>query len=123
MEITKEHLEELAKKHGCKSIEIRKATEEDIHIDPHVNFNACLRLIGSDYPELERATIVITDEAEEVIVGVKAVGCLPDGGKSWFGDVVRLSKSEPISKIFDGMRSAFKNVEALINDQNKDVEA
>ena len=125
MQITKEELDKLAKKFGGRSIEIREATEEDTRIirDPHVNFSACFRLIGSDYPEFERAEIIITDEPEEVIVGVKAVGYLPDGSKSWFGDLVHVDKSEPISKIFDGIKAAFKNVEAMINEPNEDVEA
>ena len=124
MEITKEQLDELAKKHGGRSIEIVKApADENLQaiLDPFVNFKAKFRLHEKDYPELEEATIIITEEADKCIVAVKALGCLPDGSRSWFGDICEMSKNEPISKLFDGLKSTFKNVETLIQDPDKGV--
>ena len=125
MEITKEQLDALAKKYRVGSIEIRETTEEEMNAfpDPIARITACFRLYEKDYPKLENANIVITEEDDKCIVGVKAVGYLPDGSRSWFGDLCEVSKNEPISKLFDGLNSAFKNVEGLIKEQNKDVEA
>ena len=85
--------------------------------------SAIFRLAKKDYPNLESATIVITEEADECTIGVKALGCLPNGSKAWFGDLCRVSKEEPISKIFDSLETMFKNVETLIKENDKGVKA
>ena len=125
MEITKEQLDALAKKYRVGSIEFRKATEEEMNDfpDPFAKITACFRLYEKDYPKLEKANIVITEEDDKCIVGVTAAGSLPDGSRSGFGDLCEVSKNEPISKLFDGLKSVFKNVERLIKEPNKDVEA
>jgi hypothetical protein len=99
------------------SIKIVEADKEPSRI------TAIFRLPKGDYPELEDATIVITEEADNCIVGVKGLGCLPDGRQTWFGDLCRVSKDEPISKLFDSLGAMFKNVENLINENDKGVKA
>lgn len=124
MNFTKEQLDALAKKHGGRSIEIVKAsTDENLQaiVDPFANFAAKFRLHKKDYPQLEKATIIITEKDDKCIVAVKALGCLPDGSWSWFGDICEMSKNEPISKLFDGLKSTFENVETLIQDPDKGV--
>lgn len=116
--IAQEHLDELAKKHGVGSIEIQESTEEVVH-DPIAKIPATFRLYEKDYPALERATIVISEEKDECWVAVKAIGQLPDGSRSWFGDLCCVNKNESIDKLFDALQSVFKNVEAMINSPNK----
>ena len=125
MKITKEDLDALAKKYGGISIQIGAATEEKINLapDPIVNISACFRINKNDYPEMEETTIVITEDDDKCTVGVKAMGHSPDGRCSWFGDLCHVSKNEPISKFFDGLRDCFENVSKLIEESTKDVEA
>ena len=85
--------------------------------------SAIFRLPKWDHPELENATIVITEDADKCMIGATAQGCLPDGSKAWFGDLCKVSMDEPISKLFDSLETMFKNVETLIKENDKGVKA
>ena len=104
------------------------ASNEEEAAEP-VRYAAIFRLGKKDYPELKRATIVITDEGDKVIIGVKAVGRVfkkTDGGISvreeQFGDLCCVSKSEPVSNFFDIIKGLFGSISELIN-ESSDVEA
>ena len=86
-------------------------------------------LLNNEYPELKRATIVISDTGDNVTIGVKAVGRVfenTDEGISvherQFGDVCIVSKTEPISNLFENIKGLFISVSDLIK-AFSDVEA
>lgn len=95
-----------------------------------IRHEAIFRLNKYDYPELERAVIVITDEADKVCIAVKAVGRVCEKNdigfnvhEEQFGDYCFVNKNEPISKFFDSLQDTYKQVSRLIDEANKDVEA
>ena len=96
-----------------------------------IRYEAVIQDSSEELPNMKRATIVLTNDADKIFVGVKAVGRiyerLDNGGlkvhEEYFGDYTTVNKSEPISKIFDALKQMFENTEKLIEEANKDVKA
>lgn len=93
-----------------------------------IRYAAVFRL-NDEFPELKRATIVISDTGDKVAIGVKAIGRVfesTDEGISvhevQFGDACYVSKTEPISNLFENIKGLFESVSNLIKEAN-DVKA
>ena len=88
--------------------------------------NAVIRL-GDEYcSERNRTTIVITDEGDKVLVGVKAIAHVfekNDYGtlnvhEEQHGDLIAIDRDASISKIFDTLREMLDAVPEIIDRTN-----
>lgn len=133
--ITIEEVEKLAKEHGVEInyIEaLNKAIAEKHEKEMPMRCVASFNLSRKDYPEMKRTTIIVTDDGgNEVFIGVKVTGRVYkelEGGlrgvsEADFGDYCKISKNEPISKLFEGLKNVYENASKLIKEANKDVKA
>ena len=89
----------------------------------HNNINAVIRLGNEDYPERKRTAIVITDEGDNVYVGVKAIarvyerndeGNISIHEEQW-GEISALHKDAPIGCLFDSLKELFDKVPEIID--------
>lgn len=85
--------------------------------------NAMFRLSKENYPERKRTTIVITDDGDDVHVGVKAIARvfeLNDEGnlnvhEEQWGDIRTLHKDVPLGCLFDSLKELFDTVPEIID--------
>ena len=93
--------------------------------------NGVFRLGKEDYPERKRTNIIITDDGDNVCVGVTAVANVyeldEDGNitihpEQW-GDLKKISKDAPVGCIFDSLKELFETVPEIIDRRNKSDEA
>ena len=131
--ITIEEVDKLAKEHGVEInyIEaLNKAIAEKHEKEKPMSCVAAFNLSRKDYPDMKRATIIVTDDGgDEVFIGVKVIGRVwkaLEGGafgfsEANFGDYCKINKDEPISKLFEGLKKAYENTAKLIEEANKDV--
>lgn len=88
-----------------------------------IRINAVFLLGNEDYPERKRTTIVITDDGDDVHVGVKAIARVyekNDAGGFMVHDEQRgnyctLRKDSPIGCIFDTLKDLFDKVPEIID--------
>ena len=86
------------------------------------SIEAVFRLPKDKYPERKRTTIVITDEGDKVIVGVKALarvfekaenGCINVTQEQW-GEYSEIDRDAPVSKLLDTLNELFDKVPEII---------
>lgn len=96
-----------------------------------IQYEANIKDLTGELPDMKRATVIITNRSDGVLIGVKTVGCVYErtdsGGfkihEEQFGDYALVNKSEPVSKIFDCLKEMLVNTGKLILEANKDVKA
>ena len=132
--ITIAEVEKLAKEHGVEIDyldALNTAIAKKHEMQQPMNYETVFRLGREDYPELKRATIVITDMGNCVTVGVKAIGrvfeAVEAGGfnvrEELFGDYCELNKDVPLNRLFVSLKELLVKVSNSIDECNKDVEA
>ncbi|MBR2311318.1 MAG: hypothetical protein IKA47_12445 [Oscillospiraceae bacterium] len=129
--ITIAEVEKLAKEHGVEIDyldALNTAIAKKHEMQQPMNYETVFRLGREDYPELKRATIVITDMGNCVTVGVKAIGRVFEAGglnvrEELFGDYCELGKDVPLDRLFGSLKELFVKVSNSIDECNKDVEA
>lgn len=84
--------------------------------------NCVFRLSEEKYPELKDASIIISEESDDVHIGVKASGrvfTMENGTltvrPTWFGDIGHVSKSATVEELFEVLNSTFKSVQQMID--------
>lgn len=87
-----------------------------------IKLNALFRLGKDDYPERKRTTIVVTDNGDDVIVGVKAISRVyenDDKGltvhEEQWGDICTIRKDAPLGCLFDSLKELFDKVPEIID--------
>lgn len=88
-----------------------------------IKINALFRLGKDDYPERKRTTIVITDDGDDVIVGVKAISRVYENDDKGYltvreeqcGDICAIRKDAPIGCLFDSLKFLFDKVPEIID--------
>ena len=120
--ITQEELNALAKKYGGISIEISEVPAEEIKVDPITSFSSIFRLNKNAYAVMEDTKIVITEEDDQCVIGVTAIGRFPDGRVCQFGDLMHVSKNETIGNFFQKLGEVMQNTSDFIK-ENTSVEA
>ena len=91
-----------------------------LHENP-VRYDAVLRLNNGEFPELERAIIVITDNGDDALIGVKAL-CHKTGTKDGrifvsmeqVGDYCKISKRHTVDQFFDSLKKVLENVSNMV---------
>ena len=89
----------------------------------NIRVNAVFRLGKEDYPERERTTIVITDDGDEVLVGVKAITRVFERNDKGYtiihdelhGDYCTLRKDMTLGCLFDSLKELFDKVPEIID--------
>jgi hypothetical protein len=84
--------------------------------------NCVFRLSEEKYPELKDASIIISEEGDQVYIGVKCMGriySVENGSITvrpmQFGDIGHVSKSATVEELFEVLNSTFKSVQQLID--------
>ena len=96
-----------------------------------IKISAVFQLGKEDCPERKRTTIVITEEGDEVHVGVKAIARVfemnEDGNlaahEAQYGDIRTLHKDASLGCLFDSLKELFETVPEIIDNTSKDVKA
>lgn len=88
--------------------------------------NCVFRLPEEKYPELQDASIIISEEGDQVYIGVKCMGRIASVENGFvtvrpmqFGDVGHVSKSATVEELFEVLNSTFKSVQQLINQSTR----
>lgn len=124
--ITINEVEKLAKEHGVEInyIEaLNKAIAEKEMQKMPMNCEAVFRFKREDYPERKRTTIVITDSGDDVLIGVKTIARVFEGGdggglsvhEEQCGDFRSLHKDVPLGCLFDTLKELFDTVPEIID--------
>ena len=87
------------------------------------------RLSNKEYPERKRTTIVITDEGDQITVGVKAVvriyEAMDDGAisvsQAQYGDYLRLKRTDTLDNLFSCIKKLFGEIPEIIDKRNTDT--
>lgn len=93
-------------------------------------YDAVVQLIQKDYPELKNASLVITDDGDNVFIAVKATVPVFRTEEEHLcammkqvGDYCSVSKSDPITKLFDAIKEMFESVCKLAEEVKNGVKA
>ena len=89
----------------------------------YIKINAEFQLSEKECPERKRTTIVITEDGDDVHVGVKAIARVFESDKDGnltvhqeqYGDIRTLHKDAPIGCIFDSLKELFETVPETID--------
>lgn len=87
------------------------------------------QLSKNEYPERKRTTIVITDDGDQIIVGVKAVARVyerSEGGavsihQEQYGDYLRLKREDTMDSLFSCIKKLFDEIPEVIEKKNEDA--
>ena len=93
---------------------------KDFFKDP-IRYEAVLQLTNGEFPELKRATVVITDNGDDALVGIKAL-YRKTGTKDGYifasmeqvGDYCRVSKSCTVDEFFGRLKKVLENVSDMV---------
>ena len=85
--------------------------------------DAILQMPQSEYPERKRTTVIITEDSEEVHIGVKAIARVFEMDdqnnltchQETYGDVKTISKDAPVGCIFDSLKELFESVPEIVD--------
>lgn len=88
-----------------------------------INLNALFRLGKDDYPERKRTTIIVTDDGDNVRIGVKAIARVYEkdaGGnlnvhEEQYGSLCTMHKDAPIGCLFDSLKKLFDEVPEIVD--------
>ena len=88
-----------------------------------INLNALFRLGKDDYPERKRTTIIVTDDGDNVRIGVKAIARVYEkdaGGnlnvhEEQYGSLCTMHKDAPIGYLFDSLKELFDEVPEIVD--------
>lgn len=94
----------------------------DMFWDP-IRYEAVFQLAKQNFPELDRAKIVISDNDDEVFIGVTARYFVYATDKDTTfakqaetGDYCRVSKTATVAEFFDGIKKMLHRVSALVEE-------
>ena len=87
------------------------------------------QLSKNEYPERKRTTIVITDDGDQIIVGVKVVARVYErleGGEvsihqEQYGDYLRLKREDTMDSLFSCIKKLFDEIPEVIEKKNEDA--
>ena len=88
-----------------------------------IRVNAVFRMGKEDCPERKRTTIVITDDGDDVLVGVKAISHVYENDDKGYltvhdeqyGELCTLCKDAPLGCLFDSLKELFDKVPEIID--------
>ena len=88
-----------------------------------MNIESIFQLSNKEYPERKRTTIVITDEGDNIAVGVKAVARVyeaKDGGafsvnQMVVGEYIRLKRDDTLDALFNSIKMLFDTIPEIID--------
>lgn len=93
--------------------------------EERIRYDAVFQLMKKDFPELRDAKVIITDHGDEVTIGVTALVRVFQREEDKFlvkneqvGEYCKVSKSEPITMFFDGLREMLERVSAMAAELN-----
>jgi hypothetical protein len=88
------------------------------------------QLSKNEYPERKRTTIVITDDGDQIIVGVKAVvrvyersegSAVVSVHQEQYGDYLRLQREDTLDGLFSCIKKLFDEIPEVIEKKNEDA--
>ena len=99
-----------------------------------LRYDAVFQLLKKDYPELDRARVVITDDVDFVCIGVVASYLVKQKNENGsfvareeqVGEYCRVRKTAPVSEFFESLREMLEVVSKAVKaakEANRDVKA
>ena len=91
-----------------------------------IRYDAVLQLTCGEFPELKRATVVITDNGDDALIGVKAL-YRKTGTKDGYifasmeqvGDYCKVSKSCTVDEFFCSLKNVLERVSNMVERAEK----